>query len=281
MYRTLKILILLCSFTFLLADETVQPMHSIYFSGQKHFDKAELEDAIGVENKSFFQFWKPDNPRIKDKLLPTLEDSLKSFYRSEGFYDANFSIEETNTTIEVAIFENKPVCVNDINISSDYNLSDFMVFNKGDIFQTKTFIMIKSNITEALLNDGYCSYDLNTKAYVDLDKHIVDLHFNIKKGGICTFGKLTTTGLETIDDEVILSRVRALEGERFSTELIQETSNNLYKLNSFDSVLINVDRKIYNVVPVDIAFKEMEKPYHYEVGVGYDTFVAFNAYMVR
>ena len=273
MYLKLKILILLCLFPFLEAEEMVHPMHTIYFTGQKHFEKADLENALGVENKSFYQFWKDDDPRIKDKLIPTLEASLKSFYTSEGFYDANFSIQETNTTIQVSISENEPVRVNDINITSDYNISSFIGLNKGDIFKAKTFIASKSKIIGELLKKGYCSYDLNTKAYVDLEKHSVDFHYVLSKGGICTFGELSTSGLETVENDVVLSRVRALEGERFSTDLVQETSNNLYTLNAFDSVIINVDRKFYNVVPVDITFKEMEKPYSYAVGAGYDTYV--------
>ena len=273
MHIKFKIFITMCLFTMLLAEEVIQPMHTIYFSGQKHFNKADLEDALGVENKGFLEFWKDDNPRIKDKLRPTLEQSLKSFYDSEGFYDANFSIEDTNTTIRVSISENDPVLIRDINISSDYNISSIITLNKGDIFQAKTFIAIKGKIIGALLKDGYCSYDLKAKAYVDLDKHSVDFYYTLSKGGVCTFGKMTAKGLDTIDIDVVQSRIRALEGERFSTELVQDTSNALYALQSFDSVLINVDRKFYNVVPVDIQFKEMEKPYHYEVGVGYDTYV--------
>ena len=124
-----------------------------------------------------------------------------------------------------------------------------------------------------LLDDGYCSYDLDTKAYVDLDKHSVDVRYSLKKGGVCTFGKVTVNGLETMDEDVIKSRVRAEEGARFSTELVKDTSKALYGLQSFDSVLVGVDRKIYNVVPVDITVKEMERPYRFEAGVGFDTYV--------
>uniref|UniRef100_UPI003563CEDB autotransporter assembly complex protein TamA n=1 Tax=Sulfurovum sp. TaxID=1969726 RepID=UPI003563CEDB len=220
----------------------------------------------------FFQFWKDDTPRIKDKLIPSLIPSLKSFYDSEGFYDTQFTIKETNTTIFVLISENEPVRVRDINISSDFDISSMITMKKGDIFRAENFISIKSKIIAQLLKDGYCSYDLDSKAYVDLDLHTVDLRYDLHKGGICTFGKLTTSGLETIDENVIRSRVKAKEGTRYSTDLIQETSNKLYGLNAFDSVLINVDRKFYNVVPVDIQFTEMEKPYHFEAGAGYDTY---------
>ena len=260
-------------FTFLSAEEIVLPTHEIYFTGQKHFEEADLQDALGVTTPSFFQFWKDDTPRIKDKLIPSLEPSLKSFFDSEGFYDANHTIRETNTTIFVSITENEPVRVRDINISSDYNISTLVTFKRDDIFRAKDFVSIKSKIIQQLLKEGYCSYDLDSKAYVDLDLHTVDVHYVLKKGGECTFGELTTTGLKTIDEDVVKSRVRAREGERFNPELVQDTSNSLYSLNSFDSVLINVDRKFYNVVPVDIKFEEIQKPYHLEAGAGYDTFV--------
>lgn len=258
---------------FVYAEKIDLPAHFIYFKGQQYFDESDLQEALGVETRSFFQFWKDRRPRIKDKLLPTLETSIRSFYRSEGFYDAEFNIEETNTTLNVAIKENRPVVVKEINVSSDYNISELITLKKSEIFRAKEFIQVKSNIIAQLLKDGYCSYDLDTKAYVDLDKHTVDLRYLLKKGEICTFGKLKTSGLETIDEDVVISRLRAKEGEHFSTELVQQTSNNLYALNAFDSVLINVDKKFYNVVPVEIQFKEMEKPYRIEAGAGYDTYV--------
>ena len=273
MHHIFKIFMTLYMFTFLFADEIVLPTHEIHFSGQKHFEESDLQDALGVTTPSFFQFWKDDTPRIKDKLLPTLEPSLKSFYESEGFYDASFTIKETNTTVSVVVNENESVKIRDINISSDYNISSMITMEKGDIFRAETFILVKSKIIAQLLKDGYCSYDLDSKAYVDLDMHTVDVHYTLQKGGECTFGKLTTTGLKTIDEDVVKSRVRAREGERFSPQLLKDTSRSLYSLDSFDSVLINVDRKFYNVVPVDIKFEEIEKPYHLEAGAGYDTYV--------
>jgi len=273
MYIKIKILFLLSMSVLLFAEEIILPTHQIHFLGQKYFNTSELEDALGVDNKSFFQFWKKDNPRIKDKLIPTFEETIKSFYKSEGFYDVEVSLKEDNTTLNVALKENEPVRIENIEIESDYNITSFIDMQKNDVFRAKSFISSKNKIIGALLNEGYCSYTLDTKAYVDLDKHSVALKYVLSKGGICTFGKLTLSGLKTIDDDVVISRVRALEGTKFSTRSVQDTSNNLYGLQAFDSVLINVDRKFYNVIPVDITLEELEKPYHIEVGVGYDTYV--------
>jgi len=277
--KILFVLLLLCSTSLwagLFGDDEkviVLPTHIIEIHGEEYFDESAMYDALGVEYKSMFQFWKDDTATIKDKLLPTLNASLRAFYDSEGFYDASYTIKETNSTVRIDIKENKPVKVRDINISSDYNISALITFEKDEVFQAKKFISIKSEIAEALLKDGYCSYELDTKAYVDLEKHIVDVHYILSKGGVCTFGKVTVTGTKTIDDDVIKSRVRAEEGARFSTQLVKDTSDALYGLKSFDSVLIGVDRKFYNVVPVDITVKEMERPYHFEAGAGFDTYV--------
>jgi translocation and assembly module TamA len=254
-------------------EEIVLPTHIIYIHGEEYFDESEMYDALGVEHKSIFQFWKDDTATIVDKLLPTLHASLRAFYDSEGFYDATYTIKETNTTVTVEVKENEPVKVEDINISSDYDITSLVTFEKGEVFQAKKFISIKGKVVEQLLKDGYCSYDFDAKAYVDPDKHSVDLRYSLKKGGVCTFGKVTVKGTKTIDDDVIKSRVRAEKGARFSTELVKDTSDALYGLQAFDSVLINVDRKIYNVVPVDITVSEMAKPYQFEAGAGFDTYV--------
>ena len=280
MYIKIIFILLLLSATVLNAglfgddkEEIVLPSHKILVEGEEVFSKSDILDALSAEHKSFFEFWKDDQATIKDKLIPSIEQSLRAFFDSEGYYDAQFKIKVFKDTVKVMLTENKPVKVNDINVSSDFDISELLKFEKDEVFKAKKFIASKAKIAEELLKDGYCSYDLDTKAYVDLDKHSVDLRYSVKKGGICTFGNVTVTGLETIDPEIVKSRVRAKEGERFSTELVQNTSTAIYSLQSFDSVLIGIDRKFYNVVPVDIHVKEMEKPYHLEVGAGFDTYV--------
>ncbi|BAF72526.1 autotransporter assembly complex protein TamA [Sulfurovum sp. NBC37-1] len=255
------------------SKEIELPTHIIKFSGEEVFSESDLLDAVSADHKSFYQFWKDDTARIKDKLLPTLSATLRNYFDSEGYYDAKFKIKQDKTTVEVSVKENKPVLVNDINVSSDYDIGEIITFHKGDVFKAKEFIRIKNKIAEEMLKQGYCSYDLDTKAYVDLEKHTADLKYVLKKGGVCTFGNVTVYGNKTIDADIIKSRVRAREGERFNLERVKDTYDSLYGLQSFDSVLVSVDRKFYNVVPVDIAVKEMQKDYHFEAGAGYDSYV--------
>ena len=254
-------------------EEIKLPTHKveIKFIGEKHLDESDLQNALSVDVKSMFEFWKAYDPRIKDRLIPTLPEVLRSYLDSEGYYDATFTIKTTKEKVLITIKEDEPVRIHDINITSDYDISHIVNFEKGEVFTAKKFIRIKSKIVEKMMKEGYCSYDLDSKAYVDLDKKVADLKYVLKKGGICTFGKINITGSETVDDKVIISRVRAREGKRFSTERIQESYDALYALDAFDAVAVKYDRKFYNVVPIDIAVADISKPWYFVGGVGYDT----------
>ena len=275
MYHKLFFVILLFCTTVLFSDEAVEvlPTHDIVIQGNEVFDDDALYDAISATHKGFLHFWSDETPKIKDKLIDTLSQALRSFYDSEGYYDADFDVSTHKDLVTVKVKENKPVRVNKITITTDFKIKPFVNFEKGDVFKSATFISSKSHITAALLKAGYCSHNLDSKAYVDLEKYTVDLVYKVSKEGVCTFGKLTVTGQETIDERVVASRVWAREGERFNLEHVQESSDNLYGLHAFDSVIINIDRKFYNVVPVAVKVKEATKPYQLEVGTGYDTFV--------
>jgi translocation and assembly module TamA len=262
-----------CMFGVVYAQEVVLPTHQITFDGEKHFDERVLQNALELDTPSILAFWKNDTITIKDKLIPTLMPTLKAFYESEGFYDVNISMQTSDTKVKVKVVENTPVRISNIVIQSDRNISTLITVKIGDIFKAKRFIEIKSKLIEGLLNDGYCSYDLDTKAYVDLDKHTAEFVYILKKGGICTFGVPNIVGLKSIDKKVILSRVRAKEGERFDPKKVKETYASVYSLNAFDGVQIGVDRKFYNVVPLDITLNEVENAYHFEGGVGYDTYI--------
>jgi len=265
----------------LFAEEKIElPSHLIHFAfeGKHHLEAGDFQSALGVDSKSFFAFWSDKKPTIKDKLLPTLEESLRSYLDSEGFYDATFAIKTNKTDVFVTVKEGEPVRVADINISSDYDISALVTFEKDEIFTAKKFITIKGAIVEKMMKEGYCSHELDSKAYVNLDSHRADLNYLLKKGGVCTFGEITIKGEKTIDERVIISRIRARKGKQFSTERIQESYDALYALDAFDGVAINYDRKFYNVVPIDVVVAEISKPWSFVGGIEYDTNVGAGAH---
>lgn len=274
-----RVFLLFYALTFLSVSEEINlTTHTVEIKGNTTHDTATLYDALDVQTTGFWEFWKDDTPKIYDKLIPTLPQSLKSFYDSEGLYDATFKINKSEEKVLIEIHENEPVKIADINVTSDYDIFKLITFKKQERFTAQKFIDIKNLIIEEMLARGYCSYDLDTKAYVDLDAHKADLKYYLKKGEICHFDKTYIKGVESIDEEVILSRIVATEGSRFDPKLIQESYSNLYELDVFDSVQINYDRKFYNKIPVDVTVQETSKPYHAQIGLGYDTYRGFRTH---
>lgn len=231
-----------------------------------------IEDALDVRSRLFLEFWKDKKKYIDERLIASLPETLKSFYDSEGFYDAKFNIINNDNELRVSIDEGEPVHIKSINVVSDYDIDEIIKEKNNDRFKSKKFVEDKQKIIAKLLLDGYCSYDLDTKAYVDLDKHTTDLVFKLNKGDICTFGDTTIVGADDVKDEVILSRVEALKGQRFSTKKARDTYQRLEDLEAFDTILVNIDRKIYNEVPVDLTLKLVENPYYFSGGLGYDSY---------
>ncbi|WP_457602591.1 BamA/TamA family outer membrane protein [Nitratifractor sp.] len=250
----------------------------IVIKGLKALDPDEVYKVLGVKTHSWLEFWKSDEKRIPVDLIPSIKNTLRGYLDSQGYYDATFTVKVTPKKVVIHIDENKPVTVADINISSDFPIDDYVTFKKGEPFKTDQFTRIKSRIKSALLKEGYCSYDLDTKAYVDLDKRTVDLIYRLKKGGLCHFGNTTVVEKpEGISDAVILSRMRYRPGDLFTTERVNESYAALNELGIFGQTVINTEKKYFNEVRPEVFTKLKQKMHRYTVSLGYDTEVGFRA----
>jgi len=252
------------------------PTKAIEIEGLKALDPDDVYKILGVKVKSWFAFWKSDEKRIPVSLIPAIGDSLRGYLDSKGYYDATYTIKNLPGKVIITIHEGKPVIVSDINVSSDFPIQDEITFDKGDPFETEKFSTIKSKIKSALLKEGYCSYDLDTKAYVDLDKRSVDLVYRLKKGDLCHFGNTTVVEKpKEIRDAVILSRMRYRPGDLFTTERVNESYAALNGLGIFGQTLIDTDKKYFNVIRPEVHAKLKEKMRRYTISAGYDSVAGF------
>jgi len=261
--------------SFFSSEEENTDKREIHFRGAEHVSIEKLQNAMKVEMPYFFQFWKKQEAKINVKHLGTLKTSLQNFYRSEGFYDARFKIRTSKTDVSVSISENRPIRVHSVKIDSDYDIEPFVTLKQGDIFRTEAFKTLKHKIKQQLLQNGYCCYDLDSKAYLDTQKHQAALKIVLKKGELCTFGKITVKGLKSIKDDLILSRLRVKEGEPFNSKKIRESYDALYGLGAFNAISIKYDTKASSVVPLEIIGTEISKPWYFKGGLGYDTDIGF------
>ncbi len=217
-------------------DKKVEGFREIVIHGNHAIDTSDYLDALGVEQKGWFEFWKDDKTLITKKAIPHISETLREFLDSKGYYDAKITTHNIGKRIVVTMAENKPVLVSSVDIKSDFNITHIVTFKKKGHFEAAKFVSVKKEIKKALMKAGYCNYKLDTKAYVDLDKRTAELKYDLHKGELCRFGETKIVSKpKNISDQVTLSSLQYKKGEVFSTEKINRTFDALNSLDAFDS----------------------------------------------
>ena len=244
----------------------------IFFEGNEVIDTSTLEEVIGVKKPPAYAFWKDDTSKIDAKLRARINQIYISFYKNEGFYEANISHSITPKGIKVSIEENRPIVIKSIKIESDLDILEEVTLVENTRFRAKDFTNMKSNLHQKLLSEGYCSPKLSTKAYLSLEEYAANIVIKLQKKKPCHFGKVTIeTNSKSMDNDIIRSRLHFKEGDLFDIDKIQESYKSLFALESFDQLTLDYSKKFYNVKPVNIKYKEIDKKIHTRMGLGYAT----------
>jgi translocation and assembly module TamA len=277
----------------------------ITFQGNKYIETSSLEEVVGAKRESPLLVINQGIATINEIYIPKLDEIFRLYYKKEGFYNANISHKIDNKGIHFFIKENRYIKVKSIKITTDFNIDELIEIKKGTRFRAELFTDTKLAIKKRLLENGYCNYDLNTKAYIDLKKYSTNIVIKLKKGNICHFGKINIKGSGGIDDKIIKSRLGFKTGDRFNIEKIKDSYTALYALEAFDQVYIKEENQIINKeklkqqydslsklksfdeiykelnkkqsnnIPMDIKYKEIKNRIHSRVGIGYATDLLF------
>ncbi len=242
----------------------------VEIKGNKVLKSSYIYESLGLSLPAWYQFWKPKKAKVNPKIINSLQEQLENLYRSEGFYHARIGKKEDNTTVTFLVREGTWVKVRHIDIESLYPIRKLITFSVGERFRAGKFVKIKQAIKEKMLNDGYCNYALDAKAYVDIKKNIADLKYRLKPGGKCFFGLINVHPPKGISKRVVLSRLLFRSNDPYSLEKINKSYSTLSGLEAFDGIELNT-RKKDSRVDTDITLFPKQKPTRREIGLGYET----------
>ena len=231
---------------------------------------SQLYDALGIKIPPWYKFWKEKAPKIHVKIIPSFVESLRYYYKSQGFYHAKIEKGETANLVIFKITEGKRTKVNSVLVVSDEDISDLVTFKKGDVFNSIEFVEIKKNIKNRLQKKGYCNFSLDAKARVDIEKNSVKLNYHLNKNSQCRFGKITINSPKNIKDNITRSRLTFREGEIYDLEKINRSYSTISGLEVFDEIRVAMDKK-NDIIDINIDLKEKEKKRRIEAGIGYET----------
>ncbi len=254
------------------------PFRYVDIEGNHILSASYIYENLGLSIPPWYQFWKEHKAKVNPKIIPSLQESLENFYRSEGFYHARISKEEENRTVTFHIKEGPYVKVRHIDIQSDFPIKNLITFREGERFRASKFVDIKKRIRECMLNEGYCNYQLDAKAYVDIKKNIVDLQYRLHTNAPCFFGLINIHPPKGISRRVVRSRLLFRSGDPYSLEKINKSYSTLSGLEAFDGIQLETHKKD-NRIHSDITLVAKQKPTRREIGLGYETNYGAKAFL--
>ena len=216
---------------------------------------------------------------IKEKYEEDLA-SIINKYKEKGYRDARivsdsvtYDREKNKIAIKINIEEGKKYYFGDIKflgntIYTDRGLSTMLGINKGDVYNgvlLEKRIADKTkpdgeDITNLYQNNGYLFSQINA-VEVRTVNDTIDFEIRILEGPLAYFNKITVTGNDKTNDEVIYRELRTKPGQKYSKEDLIRTIREIGAMGFFDPEAINPAFK--NVDPaagtVDIEWQLVEK----------------------
>ncbi|SFP47926.1 BamA/TamA family outer membrane protein [Hydrogenimonas thermophila] len=250
----------------------------VKFSGNKTFSDRTLYEVIGLKPPLFFEFWKSEQ-KLDPNKVKALTPLIENFYKSHGFYNAKAKSDIKDNTIVFLIKENEPIKVAKISAISALDIKPIIPFHNQDRFDPEAFVKSKKEIRKFYANHQYCNVELNAKAYVDIEKNLAYIVYDVKPNEKCFFGKISIETKENISPEIIKSLLYFKQGDPYSTELIKRSYKEIYANEGIDRVIIDDSRHNGKSVPVDVKVSAYPKPIHIKAGAGFSSDEGINLLM--
>lgn len=252
---------------------------SIDFTGNEKFTDSKLRGAMSNTKQINPIRILKRSKYIKEKY----EEDLKSIvnkYKEKGYRDARivsdsviYDKEKNKLAIKINLEEGKKYYFGDIKflgntIYTDRGLNALLGIKKGDVYNgvlLEKRIADKTkpdgdDITNLYQNNGYLFSQINA-VEVKTVNDTIDFEIRILEGPLAYFNKITVTGNDKTNDEVIYRELRTKPGQKYSKEDLIRTIREIGAMGFFDPEAINPAFK--NVDPaagtVDIEWQLVEK----------------------
>ncbi len=252
---------------------------SLVLVGVKSIDKKELLDGlamrgprgrIGVERTYF------------DPLTHRLDvKRIVAFYREQGFLSAKVVKAEVikkgpkNRKLIYTIEEGVRTKVSKIAVElppdtglDALTLATFSTLKVGDAFRYELYEEASKELLRGLLKEGFPFAEVSGRVEVQPDKTLVEISYKVNPGPLARFGPLTIVGNSRIPTGEIRVRLRFVEGQPFSWELLEQSRTALYEMGVFASVEFDHKRSDRGVItPLTLRVRESSR-YELKLGVG-------------
>lgn len=195
---------------------------------------------------------------------------IERYLRARGYYDAHVYaarvVEKGNKVyVTIAVDQGQPVLVDSIGFAETTPVDEktrkairinvARILPLGDRFDEDKFEESERAAVKGLTSTGHAAAKVKRSAEVDLVTHRARLTYTVDPGPLGKFGKVQFEGLGELPEGAIRRVFGVEEGERYSSELLDEGRQALLDLGVFASVDVDQSLADFNetqTVPITV-----------------------------
>jgi outer membrane protein insertion porin family len=254
-------------------------VRTITFEGNEAYSSKELKNMMSTSEYDILNFI-TDSGLLKRDQLKQDVNKLTAFYFNNGFINSQIAepeitFDKKGIYIKIQIKEGKRFKIGKVEISGDLlvkpraELLEALKIKQGNNYDREAIMKDMDLLTQACNNEGYAYADVNPKIDTKEKEQLVDVNFQITKGGLVYINRIGITGNTNTRDKVIRRQLEIVEGDLYSNYKLKNSYGNLNRLRYFEEVDFQTEKSPdKNKMNVNIRVKEKNTGM-FMVGAGY------------
>ena len=239
--------------------------------GAEAFTQDQLLDVMELKHPSLTSFYKNDDKYAREKLAGDLE-TLEAFYKDQGYADFRIVSSQVSITpdrrqvyITIAVNEGQVYNVSAVNLVGELgdvkaeDLRRLIIVQEGQVFSQARITATEERLTGALGNSGFTFATASGVPKLN-DDDTVDVEFFVDSGKRAYVRRITFTGNDVTQDEVMRREARQMEGGWASTAQIDLSKVRLERLGYFKGVEVETPAVPGTDDQIDVNFSVEEQP---------------------
>ncbi len=228
---------------------------SITFEGNEAYSSKELKNMMSTSEYGFFGFlsFYTEAGLLKRDQLKQDMGKIASYYFNNGFIHSQVGEPEITYDkkwiyIKIQINEGKRFKFGTIAISGDSlekpqgELFASLKIKEGENYSREQIMKDIDFLTRACNDEGYAYADINPKIDIREKEQLADVDFQIIKGELVYFNRISISGNTVTRDKVIRRQLEVAEGDLYSSSKLKDSYGNLSRLRYFEEVDIQTEK---------------------------------------
>lgn len=254
-------------------------VRTITFEGNEAYSSKELKNMMSTSEYGILNLFTDSGLLKRDQLKQDI-NKLTAFYFNTGFINSQIAepeitFDKKGIYIKIQIKEGKRFKVGKVEISGDLlvkpraELLKSLKIKQDKNYDREAIMKDIELLTQACNDEGYAYADVNPKIDTKEKEQLVDVDFQINKGGLVYINRIGIIGNTNTRDKVIRRLLEIVEGDLYSSSKLKNSYSNLNRIRYFEEVDFQTEKSPdKNKMNVNIRVKEKNTGM-FMVGAGY------------